>query len=153
MPNGRSHIRLQGHYRLIHRRKGKILHEFSGKNLVVDPGVNLMASFFAGDAPTEPTHAGLGSGTAAPDKTEVDLVSEHAGSRTILLTAVATLNSVVYGVVITATGTWVVNEVGLYNNAVGATLVARFLSQQFTMVSTDTVTLTWTFTFVGEDTA
>lgn len=130
------------------KRKGKIIKTGQGHNIVVDTGKNHAATLWTTSAgPTRQSHAALGTGDAAVTNADTALDSEIASTRLAHAGVVTSNNEVIYTFNYTATGTWLVKEFGLFNDATAGTMFARFLTQVFTMISGDTLDVTWTIKF------
>lgn len=151
-------LELAGRFSLVLRDKsGKVKHQEKGRNLVTDLGEQLAADLFA-TTPVQPSveYLTLGSGTDTPLKTDTGLQTQIDASDTQHTGAggVRTLNQVAWAFTVTGpvAASWDVNEVGIFNDdyLVGARwLVARFLSQPFTMYPGDELDVTWTLEFLG----
>lgn len=155
-PNGISHIRLRANVKLVLRQGDKVLHRESGHNLVMTNGFKLIADLVdPNGSVAEPEYAALGSGNTPADSGDTGLDSEHSGSRTAAsntMTGLSHVGLLYFVFTITATDTWVVNEIGLFNDPSSGVLFARFLTQGFTMVSGNELQIIWEFAFGhGED--
>ena len=140
-------MKISGHVWLEHKRDGELLGIYAGPNLVVNDGRELIALIVSAAGGTKPGWFALGSGNAAIDPDDAALDAEISGSRTAFVTDLASDVQLTYGAVITASGTWTVQECGLFNAVASGVMLARFLTPSFTMVSADTLDITWILTF------
>lgn len=145
-------MQLFANINLTLRKDGKLVHRERGHNRVVDGGEVLAAERFdPGSSEPAVDWVALGSGDAPIVGSDTGLGAEHSGSRTQSTTTVVVLSTTSWDFTVVATGTWVVNEVGLFNDAVTGTLMARFLTQGFTMVSGNELQIIWSIRFKGWD--
>ncbi len=146
----REGIKVTGnvHARLFNA-DGQLTDERRGHNLVVNAGL----AFIADQLSTTPggtkmTHMEVGSGTTNPAAGDTAL--ETAIDRN----AVTSLTD--SGAVLTAVGTWsagdgtgAITEYGLFNAGSGGTMLARFEDSVINKGASDTLVVTWTFTFAA----
>jgi len=143
-------INLQGHYKLELVRAGKIIHREQGHNLITTVGENHIAARFIKTAPPVAVDwIALGSGTAAPLKSNTVLQAEIALTRTASSSDVVSVSHSIYVFAVTAVATITVNECGIFNDAVAGTMIARFLTQEFDMQNLDVLNATWDLEFTG----
>ena len=141
-------IPITGNVKWVLKRKGKVIKSGQGNNIVVDTGKNHAATLWTTDpGPTRQSHAALGTGDASVTNADIVLDSEIAATRLAHASAITSNNEVIYTFNFTATDTWLVKEFGLFNDATAGTMFARFLTQVFTMISGDTLDVTWTIRF------
>lgn len=140
-------MRITGHVWLEHKRDGKLLGKYDGSNLVVNDGRELVALIVSAAGGTKPGWFALGSGSDAILPADSTLDTEIAGSRTAFTTDAASLFQLTYEATITASGSWNIREVGLFNAVAAGVMLARFLTPSFQMVSADTLDITWVLTF------
>ena len=141
-------IKVTSSVQWVLKRKGKVIGKGGGQNLVVDAGLDYMALLFV----TSPgaariSHCALGSSTAVVLPANTALAAEIASSRTADTTSVASGKESIFTFDVTAGATWNVKEFGLFNDGTTGTMIARFLTQIFTMVNGDTLAVTWTLRF------
>lgn len=130
------------------KRKGKVIKSGQGHNIVVDTGKNHAATLWTtSPGPTRLSHSALGGGDAAVTNADVVLDAEIASTRLAHTSEITSNNEVIYEFNYTATDTWLVKEFGLFNDPTAGTMFARFLTQIFTMISGDTLDVTWTIKF------
>jgi hypothetical protein len=114
-------------------------------NLVVTVGKNFIASRMKDATAAAMTHMSIGTGATAPAVTDTALVAENA-RQGLLSTAVAgaaVTYAASFGVGI---GTGTIVEAGLFNSAVGGTLLARTTFAAVVKAAGDILNVTWTVT-------
>ena len=143
-------MRLSGWVRTVHRRGGKILSVREGANLVVDAGEALVAGIMDSVGPVRPSHFAIGDSSAAIAAGQTSLQgTEHA--RLAFGSQVLTGNQLAYRAIFNngSAGPWLVQEAGIFNDAVAGTMLARFLTQKATIAVGETLDITWTLTYGG----
>lgn len=142
-------ISIEGRFEL--RLNGVLIRQ--GKNLVTTLGKTLMASVFKNTSDsTRVTHAALGDDASAPEASQTALGNEHAaGWIRAAVTGTNTDNNTRFTATWTATTTETIREAGLFTAAAAGTMVARFLVQEVQINNGDTLDLTWTLNFGGDD--
>jgi hypothetical protein len=143
-------MQLFANVNLVLSHEGQIVHRERGHNRVVLAGEELVAKRVD---PTEsaaaPNYVALGSDNTPVASTDTGLGSEESGSRTLYTDVVTTASRVAFTFDITATAPWTVNEVGLFNDVAAGTMLARFLTQGFSMALNDELAIAWTLVFKG----
>jgi hypothetical protein len=148
-------IELQGSYELKVRRAGRVVHSEAGRNLITTVGEEHAAGRFGNTVvPTAMDWIALGSADTSPAKTDTELDTEIANTRTASTSDTHTANSIIFLFEYThGAASITVKEAGLFNNAAfeSGDMAARFLTQVFTLANGDILDLTWTLTFEGVD--
>lgn len=137
--------------------KGRVALELRGKdgqvkeireidNLVVDAGLDFIASRMAGTSSDVMSHMALGSGTTAAAAGDTDLES-ILGSRELLDSVTVTDNTVVYVASFEAgDATGAVTEAGIFNAATAGDMLCRTVFSVVNKAADDTLSVTWTIT-------
>ena len=124
---------------------GAIKQEFTVPNLVVDTGLDFIASRMKGATATVMGHTAVGTGTTAADAADTTLETELA--RSALASTTVTANSVAYVATYPAgTGTGALTEAGILNAASGGTMLCRTVFAVINKSAADSMTVTWTVT-------
>jgi hypothetical protein len=124
---------------------GELKQELNVTNLVVDTGLDYIASRMAGTSATVMSHMAIGSGTTDPAAGDTTLESELG--RVTLTSSTVTNNSVEYVATFPAgTGTGAVTEAGILNNSTGGTMLCRTEFAVINKAAGDSMTITWTVT-------
>lgn len=140
-------MKVKGRVELLLTRADGSFTYLSGKNLVVTAGLGLIASRMCDANDATVGYMAIGSSATVTTATMTTLVgTEHE--------RVATSNSH-SGADVTYTATFgsglgslvTINEIGLFNATPGGTMLARFLTTEFTLNSGETLSVTWTLTF------
>lgn len=114
------------------------------ENLVVDTGLDFIASRMGGVSADVMSHMAIGTGTtaAAAGDTDVETIN---GSREALDSATVTDNTIVYvGSFDSRTGA--ITEAGIFNAATAGTMLCRTVYSPINLTSADSLTVTWTVT-------
>lgn len=117
------------------------------KNLIVNGGLELLASRLKDASSTVPSHMAVGTGTAAAVGSQTALVAESARvafSNANLVTTNVTADSLQYVATFgsgVATGT--LTEAGLFNAATSGTMFSRTVFAAINKTASDSVTITW----------
>lgn len=148
-------IKLKGKFEIIIRDLlGEVRDREIVDNLVVNAGKALLASL-CGDATATPfTYIGLGTSSTAVGATQTALSAEIVDSGlsraagTIDRTTTTVTNDTYRAIkVFTATGTKIVEEVGIFNASSAGTMLSRALTTTKTLVNGETMTVTYTLAF------
>lgn len=124
---------------------GAIKQEFTVPNLVVDTGLDFIASRMKDATATVMSHMAVGTGTTAADAADTTLETELA--RSALASTTVTANSVAYVATYPAgTGTGALTEAGILNAASGGTMLCRTVFAVINKSAADSMTVTWTVT-------
>ena len=115
-------------------------------NLVVDTGLDYIASRMKDATATAMSHMAIGSGTTAAAADDTDLES-ILGSREALDSTTVTDNTVQYVSSFEAgDGTGAVTEAGIFNAATSGTMLCRTVFSVVNKGANDTLSITWTIT-------
>lgn len=145
----KENIPVQGKLKIVLKDKdGNVKDSREVKNLIVDDGLDMLASIIGTGSGTPMSHMGVGAGTTAAANTDTGLESA-IGSRTTLDSTTVTNNTVQYvasfGV---GENTGAITEAGIFNASTGAnTMFNRTTFAVVNKEATDSLTLTWTITF------
>lgn len=124
---------------------GAIKQEFTVPNLVVDTGLDFIASRMKDATATAMSHMAVGTGTTAANAADTALETELA--RVTLTSTTVTDNSVAYVASYPAgTGTGALTEAGLLNAASAGTMLCRTVFAVINKSAADSMTVTWTVT-------
>lgn len=124
---------------------GELKQELNVTNLVVDAGLDFIASRMAGTSAAVMSHMGIGSGTTDP--VAGDTALETPLARVALTSATVTDNSIEYVATFPAgTGTGAVTEAGIFNASSGGTMLCRTEFAVINKAAGDSMTITWTVT-------
>ena len=123
---------------------GVLLFRDECHNLVVDEGLELIASLLIGGG-TAPSHMAIGSDGTAPDPSDSALGTELA--RVVFTSATVTDNVVTYvGTFGAGVGTGTVEEAGIFNDGTTGDMLCRTTHGAFVKAAGDTLTITWDLT-------
>ena len=112
-------------------------------NLVVDTGLDYIASRMKDATATAMSHMALGSGTTAAAAGDTDLES-ILGSREALDSTTVTDNTITYVSSFEAgDGTGAVTEAGIFNASSGGTMLCRTVFSVVNKSQNDTLSITW----------
>ena len=124
---------------------GAIKQEFTVPNLVVDAGLDYIASRMEGTSDAVMSHMAVGTGTTAAASGDTTLETEAA--RQTLTSTTVTDNAVAYVATFAAgTGTGALTEAGILNASSGGTMLCRTVFSVINKGASDSMTVTWTVT-------
>jgi len=124
---------------------GNLKQELNVTNLVVDTGLDYIASRMKDATATAMTHMAIGSGTNDPAPANTALQTQLG--RVSLTSTTVTGNSVAYIASFAAgTGTGAVTEAGIFNASSGGTMLCRTEFAVINKAAGDSMTITWTVT-------
>jgi len=127
--------------------EGKIKNEQVVNNLVVDTGLDFIASRMEGTTDAVMSHMEVGTDNTAPAAGDTALGSLIAGSRVSLTSTTVTDNAIEYvGDFPAGTGTGAIVEAGVFNAASAGTMLCRTVFSVVNKGSDDTLKITWTIT-------
>lgn len=119
-------------------------------NLVVDTGLDYIASRMKDTTEDAMSHMELGTGTTAAAAGDTALETVISGSRTALTSTTVTDNAIAYVASFGAgVGTGAVTEAGILNAASGGTLLCRTVFSVVNKGAADTMAITWTITITA----
>ena len=126
-------------------KDGNLKQKQEVKNLVVDTGLDYIASRMKDATATAMSHMAIGTGSTAAAAGNTALGSEAA--RQALTSTTVTSNAVAYVASFAAgTGTGAITEAGILNGASGGTLLCRTVFSVVNKGASDSMTITWTVT-------
>ena len=126
-------------------QNGNLKQELNVTNLVVDTGLDYIASRMKDATATAMTHMAIGSGTNDPAAGDTALQTQLG--RVALTSTTFTNNSVAYIASFGAgTGTGAVTEAGIFNASSGGTMLCRTEFAVINKAAGDSITITWTVT-------
>lgn len=124
---------------------GKIKQEFTVPNLVVDTGLDFIASRMKDATDAAMSHMAIGTGSTAAAAGDTTLGTELA--RQALTSSTVTDNSIAYVATFAAgTGTGALTEAGLFNDPTTGTMLCRTVFAVINKGAADSMTVTWTVT-------
>ena len=126
-------------------KDGNLKQKQEVKNLVVDTGLDYIASRMKDASATAMSHMAIGTGSTAAAAGNTALGSEAA--RQALTSTTVTSNAVAYVASFAAgTGTGAITEAGILNAGSGGTLLCRTVFSVVNKGASDSMTITWTIT-------
>ena len=129
----------------IKNDKGVVVETREVKNLVVDDGLEFIASRMKDTTATAMSHMAIGTGSTAAAASDTALGSEAA--RQALTSTTVTANAVAYVASFAAgTGTGAITEAGILNASSSGTLLCRTVFSVVNKGASDSMTITWTVT-------
>ena len=129
----------------IKNDKGVVVETREVKNLVVDDGLEFIASRMKDTTATAMTHMAIGTGSTAAAASDTALGTEAA--RVALTSTTVTANAVAYVASFGAgTGTGAITEAGILNANSGGSLLCRTVFSVVNKGASDSMTITWTVT-------
>lgn len=124
---------------------GAVKQEFTVPNLVVDSGLDFIASRMKDATATAMSHMAVGTNTTAAAAGDTTLGTESA--RVALTSTTVTNNAVAYVATYPAgTGTGALTEAGILNASSAGTLLCRTVFSVINKGASDSMTVTWTVT-------
>ena len=130
---------------VVRGEDGRVSQNFTVPNLVVDTGLNYIASRMKDASATVMSHMAVGTGTTAAASGDTALETESA--RVALDSSTVTGASISYVATYPAgTGTGALTEAGILNASSAGTLLCRTLFSVINKGAADTMTVTWTIT-------
>lgn len=130
---------------VVRGEDGNVTQDFTIPNLVVDTGLDYIASRMKDASATAMTHMAVGSGTTAAAAGQTALVTEVA--RVALTSSTVTGESIAYVASYAAgTGTGALTEAAILNAASSGTMLCRTVFSVINKGAGDTMTVTWTIT-------
>jgi len=130
-------------------KDGNIKQEENIKNLVVDAGLDFIASRMVGTSSSIMSHMGIGSGTTSAAAADTDLES-ILGSRVTLTSSTATNEEVLYVASFGAgVSTGAVTESAIFNASTGGDMLCRTTFSVINKSSDDTLQINWTISLAA----
>jgi hypothetical protein len=130
---------------VVNDNAGNLKQELNVTNLVVDTGLDYIASRMKDTSATAMSHMAIGSGTDDPANDDTTLQTELG--RVSLTSTTVTSNSVEYVATFAAgTGTGAVTEAGIFNASSAGTMLCRTEFAVINKAAGDSMTITWTVT-------
>ena len=130
---------------VVNDNAGNLKQELNVTNLVVDTGLDYIASRMKDTTETAMSHMAIGSGTDDPANDDTTLQTQLG--RVSLTSTTVTSNSVEYVATFGAgTGTGAVTEAGIFNASSGGTMLCRTEFAVINKAAGDSMTITWTVT-------
>lgn len=124
---------------------GAIKQEFTVPNLVVDTGLDYIASRMEGTSDSVMSHMAVGTGTTAAASGDTALETEAA--RVALTSTTVTDNAIAYVATFAAgTGTGALTEAAILNASSSGTMLCRTVFSVINKGASDSMTVTWTVT-------
>jgi len=124
---------------------GKIKQEFTVPNLVVDTGLDFIASRMKDTTDAAMSHMAVGTDNTAANAADTTLGTELA--RQALASSTVTDNSIAYVATFAAgTGTGALTEAGIFNDPTTGTMLCRTVFAVINKGAADSMTVTWTVT-------
>ena len=129
----------------IKDKNGNLKDQIDLTNLVVDDGLEFIASRMKDASSSVMSHMAIGTGSSAAAASDTTLGTEAA--RVALTSTTVTANAVAYVASFAAgTGTGAITEAGILNGASGGTLLCRTVFSVVNKGASDSMTITWTVT-------
>ena len=145
-----ENLKLSGQLNIVLKDKaGNVKDEREIKNLVVNKGLEYIASRMKDASKSVMSHMGLGSGTTAAAATQTDLVTLLGSREALDSTTISGSNNekVVYVSDFEAgDATGAVTEAGIFNAASGGDMLCRTVFSVVNKAADDTMSITWTIT-------
>ena len=130
---------------VVRGEDGNVTQDFTIPNLVVDTGLDYIASRMKDATATAMTHMAVGSGTTVAAAGQTALVTEVA--RVALTSSTVTGESIAYVASYAAgTGTGALTEAAILNASSSGTMLCRTVFSVINKGAGDTMTVTWTIT-------
>ena len=124
---------------------GAVKQDFTVPNLVVDAGLDYIASRMEGTSDSVMSHMAVGTDTTAADAGDTALGTESA--REALTSTTVTDNAVAYVATFAAgTGTGALTEAAILNASSSGTMLCRTVFSVINKGASDSMTVTWTVT-------
>ena len=145
-----ENLKLSGQLNIVLKDKaGNVKDEREVKNLVVNKGLEYIASRMTDASKSVMSHMGLGSGTTAAAASQTDLVTLLGSREALDSTTISGSNNekVVYVSAFEAgDATGAVTEAGIFNAASGGAMLCRTVFSVVNKAADDTMSVTWTIT-------
>jgi hypothetical protein len=141
-----DNLTLKGRVAIVLRGKdGKVKQEQEIRNLVVDAGLDFIASRMGGTSSDVMSHMAVGSGSVAANAADTGLGSELG--RVALASSTVTDNAIAYVATFGAgVGTGAVTEAGIFNDGTTGDMLCRTVFAVVNKQADDSLQITWTVT-------
>lgn len=141
-----DNLTLKGRVAIVLRGKdGKVKQEQEIHNLVVDAGLDFIASRMGGTSSDVMSHMAVGSGSVAANAADTGLGSELG--RVALASSTVTDNAIAYVATFGAgVGTGAVTEAGIFNDGTAGDMLCRTVFAVVNKQADDSLQITWTVT-------
>ena len=142
-----DNLKVKGDLEIVVRDKdGKVKDNRQVNNLVVNTGLNYIASRIISNVENVMSHMAIGTGTTAPNASDTALVS-IAGARETIDSLSITDNAIKYTAIFEAGNqSGDITEAGIFNALTGGSMLCRTTFSAVTKESNDTLTIAWTIT-------
>lgn len=142
----KDNLKLKGRVAIVLRdANGNVKEEQEIRNLVVNTGLDYIASRMKDATATAMSHMAIGSGSTAASAGDTGLGTELG--RVALTSTTVTDNAVAYVATFGAgTGTGAVTEAGILNAASGGDMLCRTVFSVVNKAADDSLQITWTVT-------
>lgn len=144
-----ENLKLKGRVGIVVKDKdGKVKETREENNLVVDTGLDYIASRMKDATATVMSHMGLGTGTTAAAAGDTDLET-LVGSREALDSGSPTVSTNTINYVCSFEAgdvTGAITEAGIFNAASAGTMLCRVVFSAVNLTSTDSISVDWTIT-------
>ena len=145
-----ENLKLSGQLSIVLKDKaGNVKDEREVKNLVVNKGLEYIASRMKDASKSVMSHMGLGSGTTAAAAAQTDLVTLLGAREALDSTTIAGSSNekIVYVSAFEAgDATGAVTEAGIFNASTSGDMLCRTVFSVVNKASDDTMSVTWTIT-------
>lgn len=132
---------------VIRDERGNVKEDFTVPNLVVDTGLDYIASRMKDATATAMSHMEVGTDNTAAAAGDTTLGAAVSGARVTLDSTTVTDNAVAYVATFPAgTGTDALTEAGIFNAASAGTMLCRTVFSVINKGASDSMTITWTIT-------
>ena len=137
-------LSLVGRYEFAIRRRGSLILTRRGKNLMVTTGKNRAASVLIGALVPLGQYLAFGDDSTTPVIGQTSLVGTEVTTRSLLSMATAG-NLITQSATIAYGGApVVVREMGIFSAAAAGTMISRWLPNEFTFGTGDSMEFSWT---------
>ena len=144
-----ENLKLKGRVGIVVKDKdGKVKETREENNLVVDTGLDYIASRMKDATATAMSHMALGTGTTAAAAGDTDLET-LVGSREALDSGSPTVSTNTINYVCSFEAgdvTGAITEAGIFNAASGGDMLCRVVFSAVNLTSTDSISVDWTIT-------
>ena len=132
---------------VVRDEKGNVKEDFTVPNLVVDTGLDYIASRMKDATATAMSHMEVGTDNTAAGAANTTLGAAVSGARVTLDSTTVTDNAVAYVATFPAgTGTDALTEAGIFNASSAGTMLCRTVFSVINKGASDSMTITWTIT-------